>query len=178
MVLSDLEEMKNDEIKILTSDHEILYRWLKIGLLDNINVDQRLTLALYFESSLKFMKGYYLDIELPNKITIELVSVLFPLINRLYFNNKLPYTFFQHTNEDHRYLSSVQEFTNAKCFESTTEVQNIMYDFHQFLPDLVLDFNLFCVKNYQFIDENLDIEAELLCRYCDQFNIENLNYEK
>lgn len=178
MVLLDLEEMENSIIHLITID-EILARWTKIGLLEGLEVENRSTIAIYLESTLLFMQendmNKFLTSDNPVNVN-DLNTLLFPMIRRLYSNNKLELTLFQRTNEDHRYLSLVEEFTNKICFKPSTEIQNIMYDFYQFLPLLIKDFDHFCVNNYKSLLTliPIDIEVELLSQYCDQFNIEKL----
>lgn len=147
-------------------------RWNKIGLLEGIKGKQnRILLATYFEIALHTLMN---DL---SEITVD--TIVFPMIRRLFTDDKLSVLQFVNDDDDRKYLDVVNSYVRVKR-EKVSKELDIRAEFKEFLITLIIDYVNWSLspstRKLGVLIKNADgdVEAELLALYCETCNVERL----
>lgn len=155
-------------------DYEAIQaRWEKVGLLSEIPEDNKRNLSLLYEYGFQYFESILDKPEYEEKY----VTMIFPIIYRLFKHNKLVHLF-SLIDDRVAYISNIEGYTKSNFFVDLSPV--IQKFVNRLKDDLTYFLNSQTVKSYiseMSVFPNVDMECELCYLYFDYFNIDNFNID-
>lgn len=176
MSQTSMESLISKSLDYDRNNPHFLTRWGKIGLLDRTPDVNKFVLAYALEVCLDYYSKLELNVDDPIAVAI------FPIIVKLFNEDKLPQHIFLHDCEQLNYDATIEAYLKDEVKRDIP--YNIEYGLKRFIPALVKDFRSYiaATRDSGFFDSkfmhntNSDLEAEMMSIYCEEFNINRVKF--